>query len=387
MIKILDRYLLRSFLSNYILSLFVLVSLYIVLDLSFNVDEFTETFSEKTDQQIPYASALLAVVFNIADYYFFNIPLYFSQISGVITLFAACVTLARLQRQNEVTAVLASGTSTYRLAMPIVVAGLLMNALLIADQEVVIPSIAPKLARPRDNVEGARNYELWCVKDRDGRLFSAQGFSPKEKQITGLLVLERFTDPGDAGNYGQLRSVIKADRARWNDQQGGWDLTQRGVRLEISPQAIARITGGADEKLDADPVSFYRTELSPDNLLLRKSAQWIDFLSLRQIRLLEKRGDVDPARVARIRHTRFTLPISNMVLLLLGIPFFMNRLPGNVLGQGSKAMVICAVAFLAMFVGQQVVEPTGGFWQPLPYWLPIVVFGPASILLLDNVKT
>ena len=44
---------------------------------------------------------------SIADYYFFNLPLYFSQISGVVTLFAACGTLVRLHRQNEVTAILA----------------------------------------------------------------------------------------------------------------------------------------------------------------------------------------------------------------------------------------------------------------------------------------
>jgi lipopolysaccharide export system permease protein len=365
----------------------VLISLYIVLDLSFNVDEFTEAISEKTEQNVPYAVAVYGVVFNILDYYFFNIPLYFSQISGVIVLFAGCVTLARLQRQNEVTAVLSSGTSMYRLAMPIVVAGLLMNALLIADQELIIPAIAPKIARPRDNVEGARNYELWCVKDRDGRLFSARGFSPKEQEVAGLVVLERFTDPADTANYGQLRSMIRADHARWNARKGGWDLTQRGFLLEIGRDAGARSISVAGDKLIPVPVNFYETELSPDNLLLRKSAQWLDFLSLRQINVLQKRGDADPLRVARIRHTRFTLPISNMVLLLLGVPFFMNRLPGNVLGQGSKALAVCSVAFLLTFLGQQVIEPTGGFWQALPYWLPIFVFGPVSVLLLDNVKT
>jgi lipopolysaccharide export LptBFGC system permease protein LptF len=181
--------------------------------------------------------------------------------------------------------------------------------------------------------------------------------------------------------------MIRADHARWNAQKGGWDLTQRGILLEVGRDAAVRTIGVADDKLVPIPVSFYETDLSPDNLLLRKSAQWLDFLSLRQINVLEKRGDADPARVARIRHTRFTLPISNMVLLLLGIPFFMNRLPGNVLGQGSKALAVCAVAFLMTFVGQQVVDPTGGFWQALPYWLPIFVFGPISVLLLDNVKT
>lgn len=387
MMRILDRYLLRSFLVNYALSLFVLISLYVVLDLSFNADEFTESMTDGPQQQSSFLGGVLKVVGNIIDYYVFNIPLYFAQLAGVITLFAACVTLARLQRQNEVTAVLSSGTSMYRLAMPIIFAGLAMNALLILDQELLIPGIAPKLARPRDNVEGARIHrDLWYIKDADGRLFSAQEFSPKEQEITGLIVLDRFTDLSDAANYGQLRSVIRADRARWDERNGGWALTQRGFRLDISRQAESVMTD-VGEKLTPVATDFYKTDLSPSNLLLRKSAQWLDFLSLGQIKLLQKRGDVDPIRVARIRHTRFTLPISNMVLLLLGIPFFMNRLPGNVLGQGAKALAICAIAFLTTFLGQQVVGTTGGFWQALPYWLPVFIFGPIAVLLLDNVDT
>ncbi|MDM8005198.1 MAG: LptF/LptG family permease [Phycisphaerae bacterium] len=387
MIRILDRYLLRSFLANYVLSLFVLISLYVVLDLSFNADEFTETMTDGPRQQSSFLGGALKVVGNIIDYYVFNIPLYFVQLSGAITLFAACVTLARLQRQNEVTAVLSSGTSMYRLAMPILFAGLAMNAVLILDQELLIPAIAPKLARPRDNVEGARIHkDLWYIKDADGRLFSAQEFSPKDQEITGLIVLERLPEPGDTANNGQLRSVIRADRARWNERKGGWDLTQRGFRLDIGRQADFAVSD-IGEKLTPVATDFYKTDLSPANLLLRKSAQWLDFLSLGQIKLLQNRGDADPVRVARIRHTRFTLPISNMVLLLLGIPFFMNRLPGNVLGQGSKALAICAVAFLTTFLGQQVVGTTGGFWQALPYWLPIFVFGPIAVLLMDNVDT
>jgi lipopolysaccharide export system permease protein len=384
MIRILDRYLLKNFLVNYVLSLFVLISLYVVLDLSMNSDEFAEAFSESN---APALQSVVRVVSNVCDYYFFNVPLYFAQLSGVITLFAACATLARLQRQNEVTAVLASGTGLYRLATPVVLAGLALNALLIADNEFILPAIAPKLARPRDNVEGARTYDLWCVKDSQDRLLSAQKFSPKEQKIGGLIVLERFNDPADPYNYRQLRAVITADRAEWDERSGGWQLTQRGLRYEIERQAEAGVALGADNKLPPIKAVFYKTDLSPANLVLRKSAQWVDFLSLRQISYLEKRGDVDPIRAAKVRHTRFTLPISNMVLLLLGIPFFMNRLPGSVLSQGAKALLVCTLAFITIFVGQQVVGPPGSFLQDLPHWLPIFVFGPVAVLLLDNVKT
>ena len=76
-----------------------------------------------------------------------------------------------------------------------------------------------------------------------------------------------------------------------------------------------------------------------------------------------------------------------MVLLLLGISFFMSRLPGSVLTQGAKALAMCGLAFMAIFVGQQMVG--SAHWMPLSlsYWLPIFIFGPIAVLLLDNVKT
>jgi lipopolysaccharide export system permease protein len=372
MIRLLDRYLLRSFFVNYAMSLFVLISLYVVLDLFVNLDEFTES-----DQGV------LAIVMNMVDYYGYNVPLYFAQLSGVITLFAACVTLARMHRQNEVIAVLASGTSMYRLAAPIIVGGLIMNALLALDYELVLPRVAPKIVRSRDDVEGTRVYQIWCVKDGENHLLSAQQFSPSRRMIGGLIVIRLSTDPG---TYGQMDSVITADRAIWNPQRRGWDLAGRSVELEMSDLADPS-TGIADEQLVPEPVHFYDSMISPEDLLMRKSAQWLDFLSLRQLKVLQERGDADPVRVANVKHGRFAMPINNMILLLLGLSFFMHRLPASVLNQGAKALGTCAVAFIIAFIGQQIVGSGEGISLALPHWLPIFLFGPVVVILLDNVKT
>ena len=88
----------------------------------------------------------------------------------------------------------------------------------------------------------------------------------------------------------------------------------------------------------------------------------------------------------RVKNGRFTQPISNVILLLIGLSFFMHRLPDSVLNQGAKALVACALAFLVTFAGQQLVG-TLDVNPALPAWLPIFIFGPLAVLLLDNVKT
>jgi lipopolysaccharide export LptBFGC system permease protein LptF len=307
--------------------------------------------------------------------------LYFAQLSGVITAFAACVTLARLQRQNELVAILASGTSMYRVATPIVLASLAMNGLLVLDQEFLLPNVAPKLARERDDVEGLRSYGIWCVRDGENRLLSAQYFSPKHQEIRGLMVMELNRS---ANQRAQLGDVITATRARWNPERHGWDLTQRGMRIK----AAEAVTGGitSEASVTRVPLDFYRCELTPEELLSRQNAQWIQFLSVRELNRMQRQPDANLLQIAQIKHSRFTLPISNMILLLLGMSYFMCRLPNSVLTQGAKALVTCAAAFMVTFIGQQLVG-SGSFPPELPAWLPILLFAPVVAVLMDNVKT
>lgn len=365
--RTLDRYLLRSFFFNYLISLFTMISLYVVLDLFVNLDEFTE--GDKPVWKVAY---------QIADYYFFNVPMYFSQLSGVITLFAACFTLARLQRANEMTAVLASGTSLYRLAAPIVVAGFFMNVLLVANYELILPRVAPKLARSRDDVEGTRVYDLWFVKDGNRRLISAQRFRPSEGRIRGLYIVE-------LSDQGRLAGVAMADKASWDPVARGWKL-ENGRHYDLSGEEILEVT---PTRL---PDDFYPSDLSPEDLVLRKMAAWTQFLSTSQLSDLVERGDTRVEVISHIKHTRFTMPINNMVLLLLGIPFFLNRLPNSVLTQGAKAVAVCGVSFLIAFVGRHLVGSAdltipGMDLRPLPTWVPIFLFGPLAVWLLDSVKT
>lgn len=376
MLKTVDRYLLRSFLVNYALSLFVMISLYVTLDVFVNLDEFTEE-----------SPPLMEVLRNIASFYGYNLFLYFSQLSGVITLFAAALTLARMQRNNEMTALLASGTSMYRIAAPVIAAGLFMNVLWIVDQEVVLPKVAYKLARPRDDVEGRRVYGVWCLKDGPGRLLSAVRFYPANRRLGRMMVIER-------DEQGMLSGVVTADVADWDALQHGWKLSRgRERRVGDTQDFLA-----GEEVVRPEKVDFYKSELDPDEIILRQSAQWMTYLSLSELAALQERNVVSAAQVAQIRHTRFTQPINNLLLLLLGIVFFLRRDPSSVIVQGGKALAVCATCFIIGFIGVHLIGaidmslplPFIGPVQippALPAWFPTLVFSPVCVLLLDGVKT
>ena len=99
--KILDKYVVKNFLTGYAIAFAVLIGLRIIIDLFVNVDEFTERADLGT----------AAVVRNMLIYYGLNSTLYFRDFAGMITVVAAAFSFGRMVHSNELVAVMSSGLS------------------------------------------------------------------------------------------------------------------------------------------------------------------------------------------------------------------------------------------------------------------------------------
>ncbi len=368
MLTILDRYILRNLLVNYLIALSVMVSLYVALDMFVNMDEFTE-------QGYP----AWKVMANIADFYLPNMLLYFAKLSGVITSFACFAVLSRMRKLNEMTAILASGVSLYRVALPIIVFGTATTALLVVDTEWLIPRVAHKLARDHDEAGNARAYEVVFLNDRDDALVSAEQFHPVTRDLRNMLVIRR-------DEKGRVVETIEADHATWEPPNetrasGRWKLE----RARLTARVARRSTGLAPrEDLRVSYPDYYESDLSPEAIQVRQSAGWISFLSLRALRKLQSEDSPYRAEIMRTRYGRVTQWIVVVVLLLLGLPFFLDRSRGNVLADTAKCLSLCGACYVVTFVAQSIRPETV---SPLPAWIPVFVFGTLAVVMLDRVKT
>ncbi|UCE61323.1 MAG: LptF/LptG family permease [Phycisphaerales bacterium] len=368
MLSVLDRYILRSLMINYLITLTVMICLYVVLDMFVNMDEFTEQ-----------GHPLSTVIGNIVDYYTPNVFLFFAQLSGVITLFSCMATIARLRKQNELTAILSSGVSLYRVAAPIVVFGLATTTLLILDTECLIPAVAHKLARDHDDVDGKKAYEVLFLRDKHGALVSAARFHPTDLDLRRLLILTR-------DESGSVIETLEADRATWDPPGGGrpsgrW-LLERGKRTTRVFSDDATL-GPREDKHITYP-RFYESDLDPRTIQLRQAEGWIRFVSLGQLNELMGDESADLATIVQTKHTRIANPIVGIVLLLLGLPLFLDRSPANVLSDAGKCMLACGLCYVVTFVGQNI-RPESA--SALPTWTPIFIFAPIAIALIDRIRT
>ncbi|MBN2842607.1 MAG: LptF/LptG family permease, partial [Sedimentisphaerales bacterium] len=300
---IIDRYVSREYLISYLIAIGVLLGLRIMVDVFIELDEFVET----SNGQNPSAFEVIGYIFN---YYGPKTFEYFRDLSGTIVLIAAAFSLARMTRQNELVAILASGISLKRVIAPIVLLGLLLNCLMIIDQEFILPRLAHKLVLEHDEMAGEKAFPIRLIADQQGNaLLYSISFDPQTKKLQKPMIIFR--------QQAKMSSVIKADSATWDDSQKLWIL-ENGIRF----------TDSNDPQQTQAPVDTYSSELTPEYLALQRNSAYKSLMSSKELAQLISKGGIksaDKAEALSERHSRFTDPIINMIMLLIGLPMLVTR--------------------------------------------------------------
>jgi lipopolysaccharide export system permease protein len=375
--KILDRYILVSFLKNYIISFLVLIGLYVVLDMVMNFDELVRIQPSGAEG----LQSILSVIWGVSGWYFFQIFPIYAMLSGVIIVVAAAFTLLRLSRFNELVAILAAGVPLLRVAMPILLAGLVLNGLVIVDNELIIPHIIPQLLRDRDEAGQVVNksFPIWSMLDGQGRLLTAAMYhsGPGEPFMEDFTLITTNTEF-------QPISVVTADKATWNPGEHHWDLSGNVTRATglLPNQQLARSLG----------VSEYKSNITPLEISLYRSRDFVRFLSTEQINsLLNQKQSYGLSELLKIKHGRFTQPLMNFILLLLAVPTVLTREVGHLKSSAFKCVILTGIAMGSVFLLQQLTVPADSSWSlhapALLAWLPVFIFGPLAIYLMDRIKT
>jgi lipopolysaccharide export LptBFGC system permease protein LptF len=184
--KTLDRYIVRTFLSNAIIFLVVMMTLRVVMDLFTNIDEFTEQ-----------SGSFFAIVADIWEYYTVRSFAYFIELGGLIIVASAGFSLARMNHTNELTAMLASGMSLHRVVLPIIICSMLMGGLIILDQELVIPRVAHLLIRSPDEAGSTakKNLLVPVMVDLRNTGWYSKRFSNADKTMHQPMVVLRDKEP------------------------------------------------------------------------------------------------------------------------------------------------------------------------------------------------
>jgi lipopolysaccharide export system permease protein len=365
--KILDKYIAKNFLIGYAISFGVLIGLRIIIDLFVNLDEFSEHANLGT----------LAVIKNIFSFYCLHSTLYFRDFAGMITVVAAAFSLGKMVRSNELVAVMASGVSLKRVIVPIGFLAILLTAILVIDQELLIPPLSDKLVRGQDALPGQETYDVWFISDANGSLICSRKFRVGTSTLDNPTIITRRRKAAAAP--WQVTGWISAERAVYNQQTNRWDLID-GFLIQKDDPAGAR------------PISYFTTDITPRDIPVRRGSEYKTLLSSRQLAALaaQRTKIKDLAQLYSQKHFRITEPIVNLVMLMISLPILVCRDPKTMKSAIMISFGVTTACFITIFLCKMFATETVLIGRVIPEfwaWLPVFIFAPIAFVELDSMKT
>ena len=382
---ILDRYIIRSFIRNYLLSFLVLVGMYVALDMIFNFDELTRgaTSAEaaKEGGDVPLLQ-VLQLAGRVIGFYAYQVFAFFVQLSGIIPVVAAAFTLMRMTRFNELTAMLAAGVPLLRIAAPVIVIGALFSALVVADQELIIPRIAHKLSRQHDELAQLRtsSFPVAAMEDAAGSVLWAARYTPPDGKAPATL---QRVDVIQFNADAEPVAYVQAYQATYDRDAKLWHLEGARKQTGLRPQ----------DPITTSEVKQWRTSIGPEEIALKRRASFVDLLSTSQVNtLLGHPRNYGTVPLLRVKHWRIVQPIMNVILILLAIPCVLTREPTGLKKAALRTVLLTgsclAVVFACMQLAANPPSPAmTRIWPMLMLWLPVFVFAPLAVWQLDRVKS
>jgi lipopolysaccharide export LptBFGC system permease protein LptF len=364
--RILDRAIVTRFLGNFVLLFALLFVFATAIDVILQLDVYVAAADAvvKRGQSSGRIAALAWVLFQFHGPRAFQ---FFQFMAGLLAVGAMGFTFAQMHRARELVAIMAAGVPLRRCVWAVLACALGINLLQLANQELVMPLFAEQLLISQREIgrEGGGTFEVPLTCDTSGNLLHATRFDPLTGRITGFLAFER----DDAG---LLVRRITAKAATWDAAGHRWALEEgSAVAREASadPSAAAPAVPSA---LDA-----WATDLSPKSLIARHHRLFAQMLSSSELRSIADAGAIDHSQATRMQMGRIGLVFVNLLVLAIGIPFYLRRGPASML----QVSIMCAATCVPALIVSAVImaAPVAGLPPAVSVALPIAVLIPAAV--------
>lgn len=347
--RLMDLYLLRRFFSYFALLMAAFVFL-------FEAFTFFELLDDIGRHHVPF----LIVV----DYFRNLTPYLLYQLAPLGAMVATLVTVGVMSKNNEIVACKASGISLYRLAGPLLLAGVLLASAMILLDDTYLPYANQRQDALRNQIKGRppQTYtqpERWIFGE-NAKIYNYDLFDPNQNLFGGLSVLE--IDPATF----QVQRRVFASRAQWSETQNLWVLESGWVR-DFSNGAITRYDRFNVKDLPelTEPPSYFHREV--------RQAFQMNWSELRRYIDGLHRAGFDVSTLTVQLHRKLAFPLIAPISMLLAFPFAF--LVGT---RGAIGGVAVGVAIgILYWLGAELLTAMGGVGQLPPLlagWAPDIIF-------------
>ncbi len=361
--KLIDKYILQNILTPLAYCLLAFLMLFIIFDLFSNFSDFIE------------ASTPLPTVLK---FYLFLVPSVLIFIVPISLLLAILYGLSHLTRNNELTAMRASGVSLYRLMIPIICIGLFASI----SVAIINETIAPWSAYWTNQFVQAQRYDgeisfyitsnLPFKNPTARRDWMIGAFNRQTYEMSRIEVFQENED-----RTGGQR--IRATGGRWLDGQWWFieatiqEVDERGHPMGM-PRTVARMPM---MEFTESPRDFINVTKDPQYL---SSRELLDYIAAHQHLSSETL-----ARYTVDLHYRLAMPWISLIVTLLGLPIGSHTGRKGALGGIAIALGLFFSFYVLINLGMALGKK-GVVFPWLSVWLPNIIYLIIGIVLVRRMR-
>ena len=364
MLNKLDRYLINQFWIILGIAILGFLSIFMVVDLIENLDRFM-------DNKVP-----SPVVFK---YYVYTLPYFISIGLPMAVLISTVFSLGSMVKRNEWTAMKASGISLYRIALPLVICGVLLSGIsFLLDNKLVAYGNEKRFEIDRDYVKRKSRHKLKnTLKDIFIQKNSSNHISLSKYYLQKTVGYDlTMVDLGDL----TINERIDAKKISWDLDSLKWSISDYSIRQfnEHGLETNVKI-GTRDSLIDLGfmPVDIQQQARKPDEL---------DYYRLTERITQLKDNGVDTVKWEVTRYIKISFAFTNLIVILCGIPLVVFKERSS-LSFGAGASVFVIFGYYALIKFGQSLGFKGVIEPMFSAWLGNITFILAAIVLFWRAKT
>lgn len=349
--KILNRYLMQTYLGMIATCLGAFISIYLVVD-------FLERFGKlsRAGGSVP----------AILGYFLCKIPEMISQTAPMAVLMGTILAIGALSRSSEITAMRSSGVSLVQLGRPMVATAAVISLGLLLMEEFVRPVANEKmnyieevLIRKKGNSALFRHDNIW---HRSGPLImQAKLYNPDQTTLSGITIWEVGSG---------LAPLSRRDAAAAVPAGNGWQLKE----------VTRRVFDASSAEVTTQPAEFIKIDLAPADLkVAANSAENMGFTALaRYCRSISSSG-YDPTRYVTMLHAKISLPFAALIMAFLGIPFSLRDGRSGGIGMGIGFSILIGFSYFIINAFLLSLGQAGALPPAIAAWSANLIFAAAGL--------
>ena len=349
--RVLDRYVLKSFVGMFAGSLVTISFLFTVFSV---LDSLTYLMGMEG-----------ASFFGIVRYYLLQLPQTIFMTAPVAALLSAMITLGLMNQRHELTALRAAGISLLRVAMPMVAAAAVISVLLFELGNTLVPVGNRYFLSAKQTIKGDTpdpGARIWYVSEGKGRPPVILRLEKIERETGRVRGLTAFRTTPDF----QLAEELVAAEAEYVKGKG-WRLRKVAMRT---------MRGMEPPLLRHEPEMMLAIKDKPEDLLrAQRAPEEMDLSELNdQIRRIRRYGLSETAyRVER--QARFAIPLAALILVLVGAPLSIRPTRSSGMAVGILGAIV--VGFVYFIIIAEFISLGKGGLMPAwaAAWSANAVFG------------